>query len=144
MPSNQNERAHTALSLCLYRHIHSWHNTHTLVPSRSPPPDSPPQLCKQLQLSHLIDSRSLSPPSPHPLTLSEPPPPPSCHCCPLALSLNLLGLSAFHVYIPFLFVCFLKVFLLRSYTMLKFIFTWRFMGNNQYSVKYDDKRTADN
>lgn len=65
MPSNQDGRAHTALifaSLCLHRHIRSWHNTHTPVPSLSPPPDSPPQLCKQLQLSHLIDSRSLSPP----------------------------------------------------------------------------------
>lgn len=70
----------TFVCSCLYECIHSWHNTHTLVPFLASLPDSLPQLCKQLQLSLLIDSRLF----PHPSTLSETPPPPPhcCHCCP--------------------------------------------------------------
>lgn len=79
----------------LYKRIHSWHNIYTPVPFLASLPDSLPQLCKQLQLSHLIDSRL----SPHPSTLSEPPPP-CCHYCPSScpsVSLGFLGLCARHV-----------------------------------------------
>lgn len=44
-----------ALFLC--GHALWWHNTHKPVPSFASLPDSPPQLCKQLQFSRLIDSR---------------------------------------------------------------------------------------
>lgn len=51
-------------SVCapVFTRVHSWPNIHTLVPFLASLSDSLPQLCKQLQPSHLIDSR-------HPSTL---------------------------------------------------------------------------
>lgn len=57
----RNEGANCALLLrlmCQYlQRVHSRPNIHTLVPFLASLSDSLPQLCKQLQPSHLIDSR---------------------------------------------------------------------------------------
>lgn len=88
-----NSWAYTFECLCLYKYMHSWHRTHTLVPFLAFLSDSPPQLCKQLRLSHLIDSRF----PPHPFTLWASSSLLSLLPLVLSVFVGLLGLSAWRL-----------------------------------------------